>query len=94
VLGDAIDPLSAVMERDKCGSCVDPQRARDGWPRFVDRRGKTLSWSQRSAGSCGAGRGSPVLLGLLAGGHRRGLETATTQFALCEEDGGGPLDPR
>jgi hypothetical protein len=37
-----------------------------------------------------------VLHGLLAGGHRRGLGTATTQLpdASCEEDGGGPLDPR
>jgi hypothetical protein len=75
-------------------SCVDPQQVRDGWPRFVDRRGKTLPWSQRSTRSSGARRGSPVLLGLLAGGHRRGLETTTTQFASREEDGGGPLDPR
>ena len=37
-----------------------------------------------------------VLLGLLAGRHRRGLGTATTQLpdASREEDGGGPLDPR
>jgi hypothetical protein len=43
-----------------------------------------------------AGWRSPGLLGLLAGGHRRELGTATTQLpgASREEDGGGPLDPR
>jgi hypothetical protein len=44
----------------------------------------------------GWGALAQVLLGLLAGGHHRGLGTATTQLpdASREEDVGGSLDPR
>jgi hypothetical protein len=48
--GNTNPKIQAPWWKEIMCACADPQRAWHGWPRFVDRRGKTLSWSQRSAG--------------------------------------------
>jgi hypothetical protein len=67
-------------------SCVDPQRARDGWARFVARR-EELCRGARMGGDRRADR-SP--------GRRTPPQAGATAAPSTsrEEDKGEPLDPR
>jgi hypothetical protein len=87
--GNTNPKIQAPWWREIKCACADPQWARDGWRRFIDRRGKTLLWSQRSAR--GFGTGAARTLGWRTPSWARNSHNSV---ASREEDGGGPLDPR